>query len=267
MSLSKSTPRQLAKPLASKSANNTPREDVTSIPGVTVASAPSSARGSIRSPRGQRVFTSGSDTSTTSDSTVKSLKISTRNYSIFVHQKAHGRGDGSAPLEESPDTIELTSKFVKFLRENRMKVPRFLLNVEQAGNESLAAKTAQEDDVTLTVKDRIKRFQGDKSLAFFKSYLDMTQKSIGTPSALISDFIAEGVDCEDKGDVTLRACQRCGDINTGNVRICDCGGTLIEFTTKLYRLNGQIMAQLPKGVGRGVTSAPTAIHSESSKAR
>ena len=164
MSLHKSKPPPLARPMATKSASNTPRGGIAaSMPSVQVASAPSSARGSIRSPRGARVPLSGTDenvSSTIIDSTVKSMKISTRNYSIFVHQKAHGRGDGIAPLEESPDTFAMTSKFVKFLRESKMKVPKFLQDVDKAGaSMSEKAVFEEEEDVQVSAKDRIKRYQ------------------------------------------------------------------------------------------------------------
>ena len=160
----------------------------------------------------------------------------------------------SSSLTDSIDANELTTKLIKFLRENKLKVPKFLLETQKAAMLT-AGKTEDEEeevDIYVSAKDRIKRFQGDKQSAFFKSYLEnSTKRGISAYETsqnlqkMVAEFTAEGVDCEDKGEVKLRQCQKCSHILTDNIRICDCGGTLVEFTTKFFRIDGQIVGSLP----------------------
>ena len=155
---------------------------------------------------------------------------------------------------DSIEAVELTTKLIKFLKENRLKVPKFLLETQKA---ALAETTkmreeVEEEDIYVNAKDRIKRYQGDKQMGFLKSYLENCgKKGISSyemsqnQTKMVTEFTAEGVDCEDKGEVKLRQCQKCSHILTENIRICDCGGTLVEFTTKFFRIDGQIIGSLP----------------------
>ena len=133
-------------------------------------------------------------------------------------------------------------------------MPKFLLETQKAALAGMENRReeVEEVDVYVSAKDRIKRYQGDKQMAFFKSYLENCGKK-GVSSyeisqnqqKMVAEFTTEGVDCEDKGEIKLRQCQKCSHILAESIRICDCGGTLVEFTTKLFRIDGQLIGSLP----------------------
>ena len=65
-------------------------------------------------------------------------------------------------------------------------------------------------------------------------------------SQLYESFVKEGTDVESKGSIQLRSCAKCSSISGGSARVCsDCGGSLIEFSSKMFRVNGLLVGDLP----------------------
>ena len=163
------------------------------------------------------------------------MKIATKSYDIFVYEKNSMKGPTPEDLFE---TAELTRKFVKFLRESKFKIPKFLSNVEKMGNSYVIGQGDSAQEV-VSAKDRIKSYGGDKSMAFVKCVFEGR-------SQLLDEFAKEGADIELKGSLSLRNCSKCNAVTSSTNRVClDCGGTLIEFTTKLIRVNGFLIADYP----------------------
>ena len=133
-------------------------------------------------------------------------------------------------------------------------MPKFLLEALKDAEAKMGTidQEREVEDVYVSAKDRIKRYQGDKQMAFLKSYMENCGKKgitanemIQNQQKMVADFTGEGIDCEDKGEVKLRRCQKCSHILSEDLRICDCGGTLVEFSTRFFRIGGQIVASLP----------------------
>jgi hypothetical protein len=165
------------------------------------------------------------------------MKIGTKNYDIFVYEKEVRQYPSPEELQE---TADLTRKFVKFLKDSKLKVPKFISKIEKIGN---AFSIVKEDETTASVfvsaKDRIKSYGGDKSIAFLKCLLEGKQQ-------MLDDFIKESANVEAKGSITLRSCTKCAMLSSGTARICsECGGTMLEFPSKAFRVNGLLVLDYP----------------------
>ena len=126
---------------------------------------PLTSRSLTTSPRSARSSTQpSSNNACIYQSTPKSIKISTKNYDIFVHEKANTK---EATPEDLVESAEMTRLFVKFLKASKFKVPSFLTKIEKSGNSFIPGGGSEGGGFLDSVgaKERIKSYGGDKSMA------------------------------------------------------------------------------------------------------
>jgi hypothetical protein len=113
-----------------------------------------------KSPRSARSnFSTGSNA--IHQSTPKSIRISTKSYDIFIHEKTNSK---EALPEDLIETAEMTRMLVKFIKESKFQVPAFLKKIEKQGNSFVPGVLESGLSDTVGAKERIKSYGGDKSI-------------------------------------------------------------------------------------------------------